>query len=133
MLGETYEIERTEFRCLCEQVSHHPPVSAFHADAPSFNFYGSIYPKIKFWGKSVEIQPRGVVTIKLPKWNETYSWTNPNCTIHNVICGKLWMEQYGTIEIVNHQNGLRAVLHFKPAGSIHKDLHRIEGTIQDKE
>jgi hypothetical protein len=99
ILGETYEIKRSEFRCLCEQVSHHPPVSAFHAEGPSFSFFGSIYPKIKFWGKSVEIQPKGVVTIKLPKWNETYSWTNPNCTIHNVLVGKLWMEQYGNLEI----------------------------------
>lgn len=89
ILGETYEIQRDEFRCICEQVSHHPPISAFHAEAPSFIFYGSIYPKIKFWGKSVEIQPKGVVTIKLPFWNETYSWTNPNCTIHNVIVGKV--------------------------------------------
>lgn len=84
LLGETYEIDRPEFRSLCEQVCHHPPVSAFHAEAPSFSFSGSIYPKIKFWGKSVEIQPKGVVTIHLPKWNETYSWTNPNCTLHNV-------------------------------------------------
>lgn len=130
LLGETYEIERPEFRCLCEQVSHHPPVSAFHAESPSFQFYGSIYPKIKFWGKSIEIQPRGTVTVKLPKWSETYSWHNPNCTIHNVIVGKLWMEQYGTIEIVNHQSGLKAILQFKAAGS-NKDLHRVEGTILD--
>ncbi|CAH1716420.1 unnamed protein product [Chironomus riparius] len=131
LLGETYEIERPEFRCLCEQVSHHPPVSAFHAESPSFQFYGSIYPKIKFWGKSIEIQPKGTLTVKLPKWDETYSWNNPNCTIHNVIVGKLWMEQYGTIEIVNHQSGLKAILQFKATGSIHKDLHRVEGTILD--
>lgn len=133
LLGETFELERPEFRVLCEQVSHHPPVSAFHADSPSFTFHGSIYPKLKFWGKSVEIQPKGLVTVKLPKWDETYTWTNVNCTIHNIIVGKLWMEQYGTMEIVNHQTGHKAVLNFKPAGSIHKDLHRVEGTIQDKE
>jgi oxysterol-binding protein-related protein 1/2 len=55
-----------------------------------------------------------------------------NCTIHNVIVGKLWIEQYGTMEITNHQTGHKAVLHFKPSGSGHKDLHRIEGTVQDK-
>jgi len=131
--GETYEIERAEFRCLCEQVSHHPPISAFHADSPSFTFHGSIYPKLKFWGKSVEIQPRGLVTVELTKWKEKYTWNNVNCSIHNIIVGKLWMEQYGTMEIVNHSTGHRAVMHFKPAGSIHKDLHRVEGSIQDKE
>ena len=54
------------------QVGHHPPVSAFHADSrntdtsegsasdspPDFVFHGSVYPKPKFWGKSVEFQPK---------------------------------------------------------------------------
>lgn len=61
LLGETYELVRSEFRIICEQVSHHPPVSAFHADAQDFIFHGSIHPKLKFWGKSVEIQPKGQV------------------------------------------------------------------------
>lgn len=110
ILGETYQIERQDFRCLCEQVSHHPPISAFHADSESFTFHGSIYPKLKFWGKSVEIQPRGIMTVKLTvpggeKWGETYTWTNVNCTIHNIIVGKLWIEQYGNMEIVNQTTG----------------------------
>ena len=50
---------------MCEQVSPHPPVSAFHAESRTFRFHGSIHPKIKFWGKSVEIQPKGVVTVQL--------------------------------------------------------------------
>ncbi|XP_037046475.1 oxysterol-binding protein-related protein 1 isoform X2 [Bradysia coprophila] len=133
LLGETFELDRPEFRILCEQVSHHPPVSAFHADSPNFTFHGSIHPKLKFWGKSVEIQPKGVVTVELPKWNEAYTWTNVNCCVHNIIVGKLWMEQYGTMEVVNHSNGLRAVLTFKPAGWASKDLHRVEGFIIDKD
>ena len=88
ILGETYELERPEFRILCEQVSHHPPVSAFHADTPNFSFHGSIHPKLKFWGKSVEIQPKGVVTVELPAHKEAYSWSNVNCVVHNskLIC-----------------------------------------------
>lgn len=67
LLGETYELQRTEFRALAEQVSHHPPVSAFHADSPHFIFHGSVHPKLRFWGKSVEIQPKGQVTVELPR------------------------------------------------------------------
>lgn len=138
ILGETFELERNaegsgSFRCICEQVSHHPPISAFHADAPNFKFHGSIYPKLKFWGKSVEIQPRGIVSVSLPRWNETYTWQNVNCCVHNVIVGKLWMEQFGTMEIINHATNIKAILQFKPAGSAHKDLNRVEGYIQDKE
>lgn len=132
ILGETYEYQNSDFRIICEQVSHHPPISAFHADAQHFKFYGAIHPKLKFWGKSVEIQPKGIVTVELPKWNEAYTWTNVNCCVHNIIVGKMWIEQYGSMEIVNKQNGMKAVLTFKPAGLGSKDLHRVEGTIYDK-
>lgn len=132
LLGETYELEREEFRILCEQVSHHPPVSAFHAESNDWIFHGSIHPKLKFWGKSVEIQPKGAVTVEFPKLNESYTWTNVHCCVHNIIVGKLWMEQYGNMEIVNHSTGHKAYLTFKQAGGNSKDLHRVEGFITDK-
>lgn len=132
LLGETYELERDDYRVICEQVSHHPPISAFHADSKNFIFHGSIHPKLKFWGKSVEIQPKGTVTVELPKWGEAYTWSNVNCCVHNIIVGKLWIEQYGTMEIVNVATGHKAVLTFKPAGWFSKDLHRVEGYIMDK-
>lgn len=55
-----------------------------------------------------------------------------NCCVHNIIVGRLWMEQYGTMEVLNHQTGLKAVLTFKPAGWAGKDLHHVEGFIMDK-
>ena len=62
-----------------------------------------MYPKVKFWGKSVEFQPKGTLTVELPMWNEQYTWSNVNCIVHNVIVGTLWMEQVGTMEIVNQK------------------------------
>ncbi|XKL68684.1 hypothetical protein PGB90_006453 [Kerria lacca] len=132
LLGETYEMERDNFRVICEQVSHHPPISAFHAENEIFIFRGSIYPKLKFWGKSVEIQPEGTVTAELKNWAEVYTWSNVTCSVHNVVVGKLWIEQSGTMEIINHQTGHKAVLNFKPAGWFNKDTNRVEGFIYDK-
>lgn len=64
-----YFREDLGFRLISEQVSHHPPVSAFHAEGlkQDFVFHGSIYPKLKFWGKSVEAEPKGTITLELPK------------------------------------------------------------------
>ncbi|KAM4737848.1 oxysterol-binding protein-related protein 2-like [Anableps anableps] len=136
LLGETFELIREDqgFRLVSEQVSHHPPVSAFHAESLSgdFVFHGSIYPKLKFWGKSVEAEPRGTITLELLKHNEVYTWSNPYCCVHNIILGKLWIEQYGTVEIVNHSTGEKCVLNFKPCGMFGKELHKVEGYIQDK-
>ncbi|XP_069809438.1 oxysterol-binding protein-related protein 2 isoform X1 [Dendropsophus ebraccatus] len=136
LLGETYELTREDlgFQFVSEQVSHHPPVSAFHAEGlnKDFIFHGSIYPKLKFWGKSVEAEPRGTITLELLKHKDVYTWTNPTCCVHNVIIGKLWIEQYGTMEIINHSTGDKCVLNFKPCGLFGKELHRVEGHIQDK-
>uniref|UniRef100_A0A8C8YS41 Oxysterol-binding protein n=1 Tax=Prolemur simus TaxID=1328070 RepID=A0A8C8YS41_PROSS len=136
LLGETYELIREDlgFRFISEQVSHHPPISAFYSEGLSqdFLFHGSIYPKLRFWGKSVEAEPRGTITLELLAHNEAYTWTNPTCCVHNVIIGKLWIEQYGTVEIVNHRTGHKCVLNFKPCGLFGKELHKVEGYIQDK-
>ncbi|XP_056588215.1 oxysterol-binding protein-related protein 2-like isoform X2 [Triplophysa dalaica] len=106
LLGETYELTRDDqgFRLISEQ----------------------------FWGKSVEAEPKGTITLELFKHKEAYTWTNPFCCVHNIILGKLWIEQYGTVEIVNHSTGEKCVLNFKPCGLFGKELHRVEGYIQDK-
>eukprot|EP00062_Callorhinchus_milii_P010334 gi/632955083/ref/XP_007893294.1/ PREDICTED: oxysterol-binding protein-related protein 1 isoform X2 [Callorhinchus milii] len=136
LLGETYELVREDmgFRLVSEQVSHHPPISAFHAEGlkEDFVFHGSIYPKLKFWGKSVEAEPKGIITLELIKHNEAYTWTNPTCCVHNIIVGKLWIEQYGNVEITNHKTGEKCILNFKPCGLFGKELHKVEGYIQDK-
>uniref|UniRef100_A0A8D3D2Z8 Oxysterol-binding protein n=1 Tax=Scophthalmus maximus TaxID=52904 RepID=A0A8D3D2Z8_SCOMX len=136
LLGETFELTREDqgFRLVSEQVSHHPPVSAFHAEslAGDFVFHGSIYPKLRFWGKSVEAEPKGTITLELLKHNEAYTWSNPYCCVNNIILGKLWIEQYGTVEIVNHSTGDKCVLNFKSRGMFGKELHKVEGYILDK-
>uniref|UniRef100_A0A8C6SJY9 Oxysterol-binding protein n=1 Tax=Neogobius melanostomus TaxID=47308 RepID=A0A8C6SJY9_9GOBI len=136
LLGETYELIREDegYRLISEQVSHHPPVSAFHAESlkHDFVFHGSICPKLKFWGKSIEAEPKGTMTLELLKHKEAYTWTNPLCCVHNVIIGTLWIEQYGTVEILNHSTGDKCILNFKPCGMFGKELHKVEGHIQDK-
>ncbi|XP_054554557.1 oxysterol-binding protein-related protein 2 isoform X2 [Talpa occidentalis] len=136
LLGETYELIREDlgFRFISEQVSHHPPVSAFYSEGLNQDFllHGSIYPKLKFWGKSVEAEPRGTITLELLEHGEAYTWSNPTCCVHNVLVGKLWIEQYGTVEVVNHRTGDKCVLHFRPCGLFGKELHKVDGHIQDR-
>ena len=77
------------------------PVSAFHAvsEEKEFLFHGAIYPKVKFWGKSIEFQPKGVLTVELPLTGEVYTWSNVNCVVHNIIMGTLWMEHTGKFNV----------------------------------
>lgn len=136
LLGETYELVRDDlgFRLISEQVSHHPPISAFHAEGLNndFIFHGSIYPKLKFWGKSVEAEPKGTITLELLEHNEAYTWTNPTCCVHNIIVGKLWIEQYGNVEIINHKTGDKCVLNFKPCGLLVRNYTKLKATFKIK-
>lgn len=137
LMGETYELTREDlgFRIVCEQVSHHPPISAFHVDSTNkeanWKFYGEINPKTKFWGKSIEVYPKGTLTLELNKFNETYTWQSVTCCVHNIIVGKLWFEYYGSMEIVCHQTGYKAIINFKPYSWSNKELHKFDGYIYD--
>uniref|UniRef100_T2M5M8 Oxysterol-binding protein n=1 Tax=Hydra vulgaris TaxID=6087 RepID=T2M5M8_HYDVU len=136
LLGETYELirEDMDFRLIAEQVSHHPPISAIYAECPKsgIEMTMSMQPDIKFWGKSVEVKPKGHVIIKIPKYNDVYTFSYVSSGIHNVIIGNLWIEMYGVCEITNQNTGDRAILNFKPAGWFGKDLNKVDGYVVDK-
>ncbi len=55
LLGETFECVRDDrgFRYVAEQVSHHPPVSACHAQSSNgrWTWEQDLRVKTKFWGK----------------------------------------------------------------------------------
>lgn len=67
------------FRYVGEQVSHHPPISAFYAEQlvraedaehgvlPGWTLTGAVEPKVKFLGKHFEIEPRGSSTLTLTR------------------------------------------------------------------
>ena len=65
------------FKYIAEQVSHHPPVSACHAIGKNWQWWQDLRVKTKFWGKSMEFQPEGIVNLKLTLndgTSELYSW-----------------------------------------------------------
>jgi len=137
LLGETFEYKREDlgFHWMSEQVSHHPPVSAFCAlgtdDKHPFEFRGCCDPKIRFWGKTVNIEPRGHVVLDLVGRKESYTWTNPSLSVHNIVVGKMWMEQHGVIEIMNLTTKEKCVVEFKSYSWFTNDLNKIEATCYD--
>uniref|UniRef100_A0A1I8G5Y3 Oxysterol-binding protein n=1 Tax=Macrostomum lignano TaxID=282301 RepID=A0A1I8G5Y3_9PLAT len=136
LMGETYELDRVKdlgggFRMVCEQVSHHPPISAFHAESSdsAWRFHGSVTPRLSFWGKSVEVCPKGWVTLEFPRRGEVYTWQNVQCKIHNIIIGKLWIEHFGDMTITCHGSGRKAELSWHPASWLSPSHHRVDGYV----
>uniref|UniRef100_A0A8B9R5Z7 Oxysterol-binding protein n=1 Tax=Anas platyrhynchos TaxID=8839 RepID=A0A8B9R5Z7_ANAPL len=103
VLGETYECVRPDrgFRFISEQVCHHPPISACHAESDNFVFWQDMRWKNKFWGKSLEIVPMGTVNVRLPRSGDHFEWNKVTTCIHNVLSGPRWIEHYGEVLIRN--------------------------------
>lgn len=50
-----------------------------------FLLFTSCINQVKFWGKSIEFQPKGLLTIEFPLTGEMFTWNNVNCVIHNIV------------------------------------------------
>lgn len=143
LLGETYELVSIEkkFRICCEQVSHHPPISAFHSESirptasnqSKWKYYGSVNPhmKLNILNASMDIYPEGIQTIEFPELDEIYTWHNLKITAHNLVLGKIWFENHGKCEIINHKLNMKCVLEFKPYSWFSRQMNRCEGYILD--
>uniref|UniRef100_A0AAQ4PZY6 Oxysterol-binding protein n=1 Tax=Gasterosteus aculeatus aculeatus TaxID=481459 RepID=A0AAQ4PZY6_GASAC len=109
VLGETYESDRRDrgFRYISEQVSHHPPVSACHAESENFSFWQDQRWKNKFWGKSMEMLSSGLVNVSLPKYGDHYEWNKAVTCIHNVLSQERWLEHYAGGSSPDHRHPLQ--------------------------
>ncbi|XP_075442916.1 oxysterol-binding protein-related protein 3 isoform X3 [Ascaphus truei] len=135
VLGETYECIKEEkgFRFIAEQVSHHPPISACHAESEKFVFYQDIRWKNKFWGKSMEIVPIGTTHLILPGFGDHYEWNKVTSCIHNILSGQRWIEHYGEIIIRNNNNNsCHCKVTFMKAKYWNPNVHDIEGVVMDR-
>lgn len=64
ILGETFEWRDGDLQFLCEQVCHHPPVSAGHGENKHFVYDIVSAPKTKFLGNSIDIYPIGTFCVR---------------------------------------------------------------------
>ncbi|XP_042280428.1 oxysterol-binding protein-related protein 3 isoform X3 [Thunnus maccoyii] len=135
VLGETYECDRPDkgFRFIAEQVSHHPPISACHAESKNFIFWQDVRCKNKFWGKSMEIVPVGTTHVTLPGFGDHYEWNKVTSCIHNILSGQRWIEHYGEISIRNSSSDVcQCKITFIKAKYWNSSVNEVEGTITDQ-
>uniref|UniRef100_A0A8C8E3C9 Oxysterol-binding protein n=1 Tax=Oryzias sinensis TaxID=183150 RepID=A0A8C8E3C9_9TELE len=136
LLGETYELDRLEefgYRSLCEQVSHHPPAAAHHVISQrGWTLWQEITIASKFRGKYLSIMPLGAIHLQFHSSGNHYVWRKVTSTVHNIIVGKLWIDQSGDIEIVNHRTKEACQLKFSPYSYFSRDVPRkVTGVVAD--
>uniref|UniRef100_A0A8C3A4S5 Oxysterol-binding protein n=1 Tax=Cyclopterus lumpus TaxID=8103 RepID=A0A8C3A4S5_CYCLU len=138
LLGETYELDRLEeygYRSISEQVSHHPPAAAHHVTSQrGWTLWQHITIDSKFRGKYISVLPSGNIHLQFHSSGNHYVWSKVTSTVHNIIVGKLWIDQSGDIDIVNNTTKDTCRLKFSPYSYFSRDVPRkVTGVIEDRE
>jgi len=132
LLGETFELETNGFRVISEQVSHHPPVSAIHCDHPVFAFWGNTEVKTSFKGTYLQVNPTGTFHLVIKPYNDHFVFHKIKTNVHNIIMGKIYIENHGDLEMSNYTTGDRATLNFvKKKSWFEKTTHEVTGSVFD--
>ncbi|KAL1232245.1 hypothetical protein TSPI_01945 [Trichinella spiralis] len=137
LLGETYEWDRTDdlgWRSLCEQVSHHPPAAALHAESQRWKLWQEFTMSSKFRGKYLSIVPLGYSHLEFLESGNYYIWRKVTTVVHNIIVGKLWIDNYGDMTIEEKKHGVKCHLKYIPYSYFSKDTPRkVTGVVTDKD
>lgn len=131
LLGETYEADYPDqgLRFFSEKVSHHPTLIACHCEGKGWKFWGDSNLRTKFWGRSIQLDPIGVLTVEFDD-GEMFQWNKVTTTIYNLILGKVYCDHHGTMHI--HSNGQYSCkLKFKEQSLLDRNPHQVNGFVED--
>lgn len=115
---------------IAEQVSHHPPVSAFYAQNKdkAISCCAHIYTKSKYLGLSVGVHNVGQGIINLHNHKETYVCTFPSAFGRSILTVP-WVELGGQVSIVCNETGFKANIEFVTKPFYGGKKHRVMGEI----
>ncbi|KAM3963898.1 LOW QUALITY PROTEIN: oxysterol binding protein [Aphomia sociella] len=139
LLGETFECDRMAdlgWRSISEQVSHHPPmVAQFCEGQAGWQCWQEFTMSTKFRGKYLQVVPLGAASAMFVNSGNKYTWRKVTTTVHNIIVGKLWVDNHGDMDIVGEAGpaaGYVAHLKYQPYSYFSKDTQRkVTGVIKD--
>lgn len=137
LLGETYECDRTDdlgWKSFAEQVSHHPPTASQFTEGNGWTMWQEFTMGSKFRGKYLQIIPLGIAHLVFKKSGNHYTWRKVTTTVHNIIVGKLWVDNHGEMDISNHRNGDKCHLKYSAYSYFSREIPRkVTGVVADKE
>ncbi|CAF2363428.1 BnaA10g27370D [Brassica napus] len=130
ILGETYEMtNHNGINFIAEQVSHHPPMSAAHAENEHFAYDCTSKLKSKLLGNSIDFYPVGRTRVTLKRDGVVLDLVPPPTKAHNLIFGRTWVDSSGEMIMTNLTTGDKAVLYFQPCGWFGSGRYEVDGYV----
>ncbi|KAL1931793.1 hypothetical protein VTP01DRAFT_9937 [Rhizomucor pusillus] len=138
VLGEYFRCryeypDGTEAFYIAEQVSHHPPISAYFFACPEHHIViaGDIRPKSRFLGNSAGTLMHGESHIILTdRHNERYDITMPNIYARGILFGTMTMELGDSAKVRCVTSDLSCDLDFKTKGFFSGQWNSVAGKIR---
>ena len=130
LLGETYEIfENDGLKLISEQISHHPPVTAYYGENEFFQVEGYLGSTPKLSLKGFKIVPFGKTIITIKSCGTKFSFKRADVTVHNYIVGKMYIWNFGNMICENLTTGEKAIMKILPKGWSSKNDFKAIGSI----
>lgn len=130
------------FRYVAEQVGHHPPVSAIHAEAlpaatgetPAWTFWSDWEPKMSLSGARCNVVADGVSQCRFAETGDHFSWSKVTTQVNGIIVGTMAITHFGEMKIVNHKTGESCVIEFQQRGlwDFSPDQARLVGVLRSQ-
>ncbi|CAO0794709.1 unnamed protein product [Mucor circinelloides] len=117
-------------RIVCEQVSHHPPVSGFYIENKEAGVIvnGHDGQKTRFSGTQMLVDQIGYCTLKLTERDETYLFTLPSVSVNGIWYAAPYVELYGT-SFVQSTSGFSASIEYTTKGWISGEVHHFKASV----
>ncbi|XP_066964552.1 oxysterol-binding protein-related protein 11-like isoform X10 [Macrobrachium rosenbergii] len=119
-------------RYAAEQVSHHPPVSAFFFECPEkqLSINAHIWTKSKFMGMSIGVNLVGDITLIIGSVRESYSLAMPSAYGRSILT-EPWVELGGRVNIMSPESGCQAAIVFHTKPFYGGKLHRVTAEVKN--
>jgi len=119
---------------IAEQVSHHPPISAFYYCSPEnkLEIFGELKPKSRFLGNSAMNEMGGynhIAFMDRPEDGE-YDISMPNMYARGILFGKMVLELGDIAKVSNNNNHVHCDVDFKVKGFFSGSYNAIHGKIK---
>ena len=137
ILGERFLAEwpdegygKTEM--IAEQVSHHPPTTAFYLKNQSAGVHVNAFSRQKtaFTGTSIRAEQHGNVFLYVEKFKEEYMMTLPEIYVRGILTGAPFIELCGDVAIVS-SSGYGVKMRFIPKPWFSGEYDHVEAVIFD--
>ncbi|KAL5007603.1 hypothetical protein ScPMuIL_016409 [Solemya velum] len=128
----TTNTENVQLIYCAEQVSHHPPVSAFYFECPAkqMSVNASMWTKSKFMGLSIGVQFVGKIVLKLLEHGEEYVFGLPSAYARSILTVP-WVELGDKITISCQQTNYSAAVTFHTKPFYGGKLNRISAEVKN--